>query len=227
MAKTSRTRFKGSVAERLLHYSMPITESGCLIWLGALNEDGYGPHRLAYETFVGPIPAGLEIDHLCRVRCCINVLHMEPITHAENVRRGNSGIHLSSRTHCGYGHEFTVENTAYAPGTHGRVCKECHRLAKLRYLEKKRLTAPVKVKDYSNCGRYLRERTHCNYGHPFTPENTIIRDNGRARRCRQCHGENIKRRLQRERLALIELEHSKQAEAEAVLPLNAQQPPEL
>lgn len=69
----------------------------CMLWQGALNYAGYGHlrvggrltgvHRIAYELAVGPIPAGLEIDHLCAVRNCVNPAHLEPVTHEENLRR--------------------------------------------------------------------------------------------------------------------------------------------
>lgn len=76
--------------------------SGCWIWTGAIRRgDGYGEfharqgmsrlaHRVAYEPLVGPVPDGLQIDHLCRVRRCVNRAHLEPVTHAENVRRGSA-----------------------------------------------------------------------------------------------------------------------------------------
>lgn len=97
----------------------------CWIWVGYHNEAGYGminiknkpyrAHRLAYEMLVGPIPEGLHIDHLCRVRDCVNPAHMEPVTNLENTRRGIGGLMASKRnaaiTHCRQGHEFTPENT--------------------------------------------------------------------------------------------------------------------
>lgn len=70
--------------------------TGCWVWGLSTNADGYGltertlAHRLLYERHVGPIPEGMELDHLCRVRLCVNPAHMEPVTHLENVRRGAS-----------------------------------------------------------------------------------------------------------------------------------------
>lgn len=72
----------------------------CWLWLGSLNNAGYGKltvrrvnlyaHRFAHECLVGPVPEGLELDHLCRVRRCVNPDHLEPVTRSENVRRGDS-----------------------------------------------------------------------------------------------------------------------------------------
>lgn len=79
--------------------SMPEPMSGCTLWLGSTTERGYGrftvdsqrrglaAHRVAYELFVGPIPAGLELDHTCRTPQCVNPNHLEPVTHAVNCRR--------------------------------------------------------------------------------------------------------------------------------------------
>lgn len=84
-----------------------------------------------YEAFVGPIPDGLQIDHLCRVRHCVNPAHLEPVTIAENVRRG-----AAAQTHCKYGHEYTPENTVIHHG--GRECRTCNRIrSRRRYYEKR------------------------------------------------------------------------------------------
>jgi hypothetical protein len=111
------------------------TES-CWLWTGMANANGYGmcnrapthgrlaaAHRVAYELLVGPIPDGLELDHLCRVRNCVNPTHLEPVTGAENRRR--AGL---AKTHCPQGHEYTTENTYLKP-TGGRQCRACNRPA--------------------------------------------------------------------------------------------------
>lgn len=78
-----------------------VTPGGCWRWIGTRTPEGYGQirvavgevayaHRVAYELLVGPIPEGLHIDHLCRVRACVNPAHLEPVTQAENNRRAAS-----------------------------------------------------------------------------------------------------------------------------------------
>lgn len=112
----------------------------CWLWTGPLSDSGYGlliekrggsqtnhrAHRWSYEHHVGPIPDGLVIDHLCRVRHCVNPLHLEPVTSAENIRRGVS--FNGSKTHCKRGHEFTEANTGYQNGGY-RYCRTCKQLA--------------------------------------------------------------------------------------------------
>jgi hypothetical protein len=88
--------------------------ASCWLWTGARTTGGYGllkvdgrpeyVHRLSYEHHVGPIPDGLQLDHLCRVRCCVNPAHLEPVTGTENIRRGEP----ATRTHCPRGHDKLV-----------------------------------------------------------------------------------------------------------------------
>lgn len=112
-------------------------ERGCLVWIGGKsNKDGYGcfredtgsiaaAHRWAFEQ-VCPIPEGLELDHLCKNRACVNWAHLEPVTHAENVRRGNVGSHFRGKTHCPQGHPYDAANT-YVNDKGYRACRTCVR----------------------------------------------------------------------------------------------------
>ena len=121
---------EGTVAAKLTA-SAVADSNGCLVWTGPKDRNGYGKarvpgirnpqytHRLAYELARGPIPEGLEIDHLCRNRSCCNPDHLEAVTRAENVRRAN----WPPKTHCLWGHEFTPENTYLYRD--GRRCREC------------------------------------------------------------------------------------------------------
>lgn len=101
----------------------------CWLWRGAIKDGGYGnfladkhtlAHRFAYTLLVGPIPAGLTLDHLCRVRRCVNPRHLEPVSNAENVRRG---IH-PRKTHCLRGHLYSEANTWRDKDGH-RFCRQC------------------------------------------------------------------------------------------------------
>ncbi len=107
----------------------------CWRWAGSTDRNGYGAicasrehkmllvHRVAYALFVGPIPSGLELDHLCRVRNCFNPAHLEVVTRLENVRRSGP----ATKTACKQGHPYTPENIAKrGPGNTYRDCKACH-----------------------------------------------------------------------------------------------------
>ena len=107
----------------------------CWLWTASKSHDGYGrfwlggkvryAHCVAYEWLVGPVPEGLSLDHLCRVRHCVNPDHLEPVTSGENSRRGNTGQNNASKTHCPQGHEYNEENTTMDRGR--RYCRTCQR----------------------------------------------------------------------------------------------------
>lgn len=93
-------------------------------------------HRAVYEILVGPIPDGLQLDHLCRNRACINPEHLEPVTIEQNLLRSNLTIasQNKSKTHCLNGHEFTEQNTYIWSGRPtSRGCKQCRNQATIKY----------------------------------------------------------------------------------------------
>lgn len=113
--------------------------SGCWLWQGPLNQSGYAcrrpekgtttlVHRWLYEQLVGPIPDGLPLDHLCRVRRCVNPAHLEPVTDRENWIRGESPSAVVVRTNlCKRGHDLAVYEYVRKDGR-GRHCGECQRI---------------------------------------------------------------------------------------------------
>lgn len=117
-----------------------IIDEGCWGWKGSHNERGYGivrlkerrfrVHKVMYEWVNGPVPAGFELDHLCKNEGCWRIDHLEQVTHAENIRRGTWGHVLHQRrreqTHCVHGHEYTPENTIIRKRG-WRKCRTCAR----------------------------------------------------------------------------------------------------
>lgn len=115
----------------------PHMESQCWLWLGSLR-NGYGAvrvngrlvraHRLAFELIRGPIQDGLFLDHLCRVRCCVNPAHLEPVTLRTNNLRGNGASGINARkTHCLRGHPLEGDHVYRRPDRTGRECRVCRR----------------------------------------------------------------------------------------------------
>jgi len=127
-------------------------ETGCWLWTASKNW-GYGvfswdgrsrrAHRVAYAELVGPIPDGLELDHVrargCRHLNCCNPRHLEPVTHAVNARRGDGAKRWRDKTHCPKGHPYDRANTIVRARGH-RGCRSCDRARKQtpEYKEAKR-----------------------------------------------------------------------------------------
>ena len=113
----------------------------CWEWIAHKNNHGYGQvglgagtrklgmaHRVAWELLVGPIPEGLELDHLCRNPACVNPDHLEPVTHKENMRRApwDAPAKRRATTHCPSGHPYSGENLYINPKG-SRECRACRK----------------------------------------------------------------------------------------------------
>jgi hypothetical protein len=142
--------------ERFDDKYIPVTESGCWLWLAGQNSNGYGKfsingrrvyaHRYSYERYVGVIPEGLQIDHKCRVRCCVNPSHLEIVTAKENTRRGTllevAGKYQLLKTHCPHGHPYSGPNLyskkGKKDGSVQRLCRECIRIYDVKVYPRKK-----------------------------------------------------------------------------------------
>lgn len=123
-----------SFLERLMTRVSPEPNSGCWLWFGDVDRDGYGrvrrdghqvgAHRAIYEAMRGEIPDGLVLDHLCRVRCCVNPDHIQPVTNTVNILRGISPPAMNAKKlFCLRGHPLKGDNCRNA--AYGRVCRRC------------------------------------------------------------------------------------------------------
>lgn len=142
MVKASRVKAEnGHTKARLRAFfaaiEKPAGVDGCWTWRGSVNSDGYPsgrsggiPHRLAYEWLVGEIPSGLELDHLCRNRACVNPHHLEPVTKSENMRRASQPNRAwEVRRYCRRGHVLDAANGrvwSNGKGQRETRCYRCH-----------------------------------------------------------------------------------------------------
>ena len=109
-------RFRFSV-ERMMAAVSPEPNTGCWLYLKALNSTGYGPHRRFYERFKGPIPVGATLDHKCRVRSCVNPDHLRPLSLRANILLSDSvSARHARRKSCMRGHPREAD---------GRRCRKC------------------------------------------------------------------------------------------------------
>jgi hypothetical protein len=127
-----------SLLERIEAQYEPEPMSGCWLWTGCMSAGGYGlidaysklhrAHRLVYTLLRGPIPPRLTLDHLCRVRSCVNPAHVEPVTLRENVLRGMGPSAVAARRQtCAQSHPLTPENTyRWQKKPKQRRCRICH-----------------------------------------------------------------------------------------------------
>ena len=147
----------------------------CWVWTAALSK-GYGrfwigsrpdrvckqAHRLAYEQIVAHVPEWLDLDHLCRNRCCVNPSHLEPVTRSINLKRGNAG-HLArtqqlAKTHCPQGHPYSGDNLIIN-NRGARICRKCRSGIDRRYRERNSLWQngnislryPIWLTDWQSC----------------------------------------------------------------------------
>lgn len=127
-----------SVFERFEKLYTPEPNSGCWLWIGYITPRGYAKfwhegkscyaHIVAFKMTGQEVPHGMELDHKCRVHCCVNPAHLEPVTHLENVRRGQAGINSRQRTHCPQGHKLEGKNLKWQRTRSGnlqRLCRIC------------------------------------------------------------------------------------------------------
>lgn len=138
------------LVQRLLYSIQYNIRTGCWLWIGNLRPNGYGrmwyrgkslsAHRTSYEYFVGPIPEGLELDHLCRVPRCINPAHLEPVTQQENWLRSHALTRKNrDLTECPKGHPYEGHNLVVRERDGARVCRRCRNDRAIAYSRRRRL----------------------------------------------------------------------------------------
>lgn len=157
---------------------------GCWVWIGPRDRQGYGrfgnrilAYRFVYEAMRGPVPEGLELDHLCRITSCVHPCHLEPVTHRENMLRGRKNVaSLNARKKvCPKGHPLSGTNLLGRRGSTKRECKTCHR----DRMAAKRRAQGIRAYDPSRCKN----------DHLRTSENTYIRPDKGTQMCRDCSRE--------------------------------------
>lgn len=151
---------KADIVQRF--WSKVVKTETCWLWTAYVSGKGYGQfrmngrmhaaHQVALLITGTPRPLGAEVDHLCRVRHCVNPAHLEWVTHAKNMERAGPYLagprpdhYLTGRTHCKNGHEFSADNTRHVvekDGSRRRRCRVCQNEANLRHRAKRKASKP-------------------------------------------------------------------------------------
>lgn len=176
-----------------------VDPSGCLIWIGATSK-GYGKatikgknryaHRLSYRYYVGVIPDGFTLDHLCRNTLCVAPSHLEAVTSKVNILRGVGPAAVNSRkTHCPLGHSLDDEKNLFSSALKlgQRVCLICQRRRVSESYFRKKSREPRRVPN--------SELTNCSKGHELTEDNLVISHLKKGYKlCRKCNNEKARNR---------------------------------
>lgn len=197
---------EGAYLDRFL--SRIVKTDDCWEWEGGHSAAGYSTtwdgtrplyaHRVAYELWVGPIPDGHTIDHLCRSRGCVNPEHLQAVTQRTNILRGTGQSARNVKvTHCPRGHKYTLANTHISTkGT--RECRACWPIRQREARthcpqghEYRDGSFKLDKRGHRRCQLCLK--SHCPQGHPYDAENTYVSKRG-DRHCRACARERARKR---------------------------------
>ena len=167
------------VSDRRSTVGFIVQENGCWEWVGCTH-NGYGitfhhgknvrAHRYYYEREHGPIPEGLQLDHLCRNRKCVRPGHLEAVTRKENILRGIGPTAIHARkTHCPQGHPYTAENT-YRDGLNRRYCVMCQPARQARRGKRRKNDARTHLRATWRWATFLAKWIRDNVEKPATSE---------------------------------------------------------